>query len=82
VFDADVVGLHVSPGLADGEAALGGLCHELQLDPFAALFEAGETLPMFQFFSRVVFVPDRAARSGGPFGVAQASCLPPLRVLV
>ena len=47
MFDADVVGLRVSPGIADGEAALGGLRHELQFDPFAALFEAGEAFPMF-----------------------------------
>lgn len=49
VFDADVVGARVSPGLADGEAALGSLAHELQLDPFAALFEAGEAFPVFHF---------------------------------
>src|SRR6266700_1885825 len=43
---ADVVGSRVSPGLADGETALRGLSHELQLDPFAALFEVAESLPI------------------------------------
>ena len=34
VFNANVIGLHVSPGLADGGGGgLAGLCHELQLDP-------------------------------------------------
>lgn len=47
VLDADVVGQYVSPRLADGEAALRGRGHELQLDPFSALLEAGESFPIF-----------------------------------
>lgn len=46
VLDADVVGLRVSPRLCDGETALGGFCHELEFDPFAALFEAAESIPV------------------------------------
>jgi hypothetical protein len=46
VLDADVVGLRVSPRLADGETALRGSCHELQLNPFAALFEVAESIPV------------------------------------
>ena len=46
VFDADVVGLGVSPGLADGEAALGCRRHELKFDPFAALFVTLEFFPI------------------------------------
>ena len=47
IFDADVIGAHVRPRLADGEAAARGLRHELQLDPLALLFAGGEALPKF-----------------------------------
>ena len=58
VFDADVVRLGISPGLADGEAALGCRCHELQFDPFAAFFETFEFLPILHCsFSRVLLPP-------------------------
>ena len=53
VFDADVVGLGISPGLADGEAALGCRRHELQFDPFAALFVTSEFLPILHDFRRL-----------------------------
>lgn len=45
MLNADVVGLRVSPRLADGKTAPRRLRHELQLDPFAALFEAAESIP-------------------------------------
>jgi hypothetical protein len=50
VLNADVVRSRVSPGLADGEAALGCLRHEFQLDPFAAFFETGKSLPVLHLF--------------------------------
>jgi len=46
VLDADVVGSRFSPWPGDGEAASGRLRHELQLDPFAALFESLEVDPV------------------------------------
>jgi len=45
VFDADVVGGAVSPGLGDAEAVQGGLRHEFEFDPFATLLERVKTLP-------------------------------------
>jgi len=44
-FNADVIGAHVRPRPADGEAAARGMRHELQLDPLALLFAGGEALP-------------------------------------
>ena len=35
VFDGEVVGGHVSPGLGDGESVLGGAGHETQFGPLA-----------------------------------------------
>ena len=47
VFDSYVIRERVSPWLDYGESVLRGLCHELQLYPFAALFEVCEALPIF-----------------------------------
>src|SRR5258707_6284205 len=52
MFNAHVVCVHVSPRLGDDEAALRGLRHESQLDPFSALFWARELFPVFHFRSR------------------------------
>jgi hypothetical protein len=38
VFDGEVVGGHVSPGLGDGESVLGGAGHETQFGPLAPEF--------------------------------------------
>ena len=38
VFDGEIVGRHVSPGLGDAEAVLGGASHEAQFGPFAPRF--------------------------------------------
>jgi hypothetical protein len=46
VFDADVVGGGISPGLGHLEAFAQNPGHELQLDPLAALFERSESLAL------------------------------------
>lgn len=46
VFDADVVGRGISPGLGYFESAAHALRHELQLDPLATHFEVLESLTL------------------------------------
>jgi hypothetical protein len=46
VFDANVVGGGISPGLGDFEAAAHGLRHKLEFDPLATNFEVLETLAL------------------------------------
>ena len=62
VFDADVVGAGVAPGLGDGEAALGGGVHEAEFDPFSALLVGFETFPVIH----VARVQRRKARLWRP----------------
>jgi hypothetical protein len=52
VFDGEIVGRHVSPGLGDAEAVLGGASHETQFGPFAPRFGVRD-IRIHEFFRRM-----------------------------
>jgi hypothetical protein len=52
VFDGEIVGRHVSPGLGDAEAVLGGASHEAHLGPFAPRFGVRD-IRIHEFFRRM-----------------------------
>jgi hypothetical protein len=68
VFDADVVGGGISPGLGDFEAAAHGLRHKLQFDPLATNFEVFETLTL-RHVLRAFFFAEIGTKKGAAGGL-------------
>ncbi len=70
VFEGEVEGGHVSPGLGDDEAEFGGASHETELRPLAARLGVADVHTwIFQLGAREKWIfGELKTRPGGPRG--------------